>query len=73
MKHAHQGISGGPDPIVGGEPMNPGERPYLVSLGDYDGPGDIDYFHSCGATLILPNVVLTAARESACAVRPMIK
>lgn len=74
MNHcAHQGNSGGPDPIIGGEPMNPGDRPYLVSLGryyesgGYYGPGGVNYFHSCGATLILPNVVLSAARESASA------
>ena len=51
----------GPAEIVGGRPMNEGERPYLVSLG-YRYIDD-SYSNSCGGTVIRPQVVLTAARE----------
>lgn len=45
--------------IIGGKPLPRDKRPYLISLGiDYP-----EYFHFCGATLIAPSVVLTAARE----------
>ena len=54
----------GPAEIVGGEPMNKGDRPYLVSLGDTFGTYCDDlYCHFCGGTVIGPQVVLTAARE----------
>lgn len=42
--------------IVGGEPMNKGDRPYLVSFGAPN-------LSFCGGSLIAPRVVLTAARE----------
>ena len=54
----------GPAEIVGGEPMNKGDRPYLVSLGNTFGPYCDDlYCHYCGGTVIGPQVVLTAARK----------
>jgi len=53
----------GDDPaeIVGGRPMNEGERPYLVSLGLRNIDGLFE--SSCSGTVIRPQVVLTAARE----------
>ena len=51
----------GPAEIVGGRPMNEGERPYLVSLGLRN--IDCLFESSCSGTVIRPQVVLTAARE----------
>ena len=42
-----------PEPIVGGTPLEPGDRPYLAYLS-----------FGCGGSLIAPRVVLSAARES---------
>ena len=51
----------GPAEIVNGVPMNEGDRPYLVALGRRNIDGLYRSF--CGATVINPKVVLTAARE----------
>ena len=58
----------GPAEIVGGVPMNEGDRPYLVSLGNSfdsfeDSYCDDLYCNFCGGTVIGPQVVLTAARK----------
>ena len=45
---------GSPDYIIGGKVLPEGKRPYLASLGRKE-------LHECGASLIHPNVVLTAA------------
>jgi len=51
----------GPEGIIGGNKLQRGDRPYLVSLGiDYP-ENEGGYSHFCGATLIAPSVVLTAA------------
>jgi len=51
-------LDGNPEGIVGGTPMQEGERPYLVSLG-FEREGT--YNHFCGGSLIGRRVVLTAA------------
>ena len=51
-----------PQDIIGGNVLPEGKRPYLASLGN--GASDVvgeQAGHSCGATLIHPSVVLTAA------------
>ena len=51
-------LGNGPADIIGGDVLPKGRRPYLASLGSGVG-AQAD--HSCGASLIHPKVVLTAA------------
>ena len=46
--------------IIGGELLQRGDRPYLVSLGN---ERKNKYTHSCAGTLIASKAVLTAARK----------
>lgn len=46
--------------IIGGDLLQRGDRPYLVSLGNEK---DKKYTHACGGTLIASRVVLSAARK----------
>lgn len=46
--------------IIGGDLLQRGDRPYLVSLGKEK---DKKYIHACGGTLIASRVVLSAARK----------
>lgn len=46
--------------IIGGDVLQRGDRPYLVSLGKEK---DKKYTHACGGTLIASRVVLSAARK----------
>ena len=48
------------DNIIGGDQLQRGDRPYLVSLGKENSK---KYIHGCTATLIASQVVLSAARE----------
>lgn len=48
--------------IIGGDTVNPGEYPFMVSLDIYGIPGS--YNHGCGGTLITDRFVVTAAHCS---------
>ena len=59
-----EGDGGGPAHIVNGEPLEPDEHRYLVSIGYDDQRGRPK--HGCGGSYISGRAVLSAARKFSC-------
>ena len=59
-----EGDGGGPAHIVNGEPLEPDEHRYLISIGYDDQRGRPR--HGCGGSYISGRAVLSAARKFSC-------